>query len=157
MASLEQRIAEVRRKIAQLDKTLTSDAKQFGEALTDIVRLKTEEEALLLVRKAVIDLLVRIRENTPIDTGRAQASWQFGIGVEPEGKVPEGDYKDKVAKIAAKTVEEIASAPAGEWFIANHLDYIEALEAGWSKQQPAGMVALALREFTREMQKRVVL
>ena len=155
-SSISRRLAEVRKKIAELDKVITADEKAFSRALQESVRLRTEEEALLEVRDIVIRLYNRIVTATPVDTGRAAASWQFDVQTEPEGSRPEGDYASRINAIVAETTDEILAAPMGKWFIANHLDYIEALAAGWSKQAPAGMVSLALQEFTRELQKRTV-
>ena len=149
---ISRRLAEVQRKIGQLENVVTNDVGRFNKALAEIVRLKTEEEALLIVKKVVIDAYARIVDRTPVDTGRARASWQFGINTEPQGKVPEGDYRSQISGIVAETVSEIEAAPAAVWFIANNLDYIEALEAGWSKQAPAGMVSLTLREITRQLE-----
>lgn len=149
---IERRLAEVRAKIKQLDSIITADVNKFNAAIQEFARLKTEEEALLIVRKVVIDAYSRIVDRTPVDTGRARASWQFGFNTEPGGKVPEGDYKAMIAGIVAENVAKIEAAPAAVWYIANHLDYIEALEAGWSKQAPAGMVSLTLRELARQLE-----
>ena len=149
---ISRRLAEVQRKIGQLENVVTNDVGRFNKALAEIVRLKTEEEALLIVKKVVIDAYASIVDRTPVDTGRARASWQFGINTEPQGKVPEGDYRSQISGIVAETVSEIEAAPAAVWFIANNLGYIEALEAGWSKQAPAGMVSLTLREITRQLE-----
>ena len=149
---ISRRLAEVQRKIGQLENVVTNDVGRFNKALAEIVRLKTEEEALLIVKKVVIDAYARIVDRTPVDTGRARASWQFGINTEPQGKVPEGDYRSQIAGIVAENVSEIEAAPTAVWFIANNLDYIEALEAGWSKQAPAGMVSLTLREIARQLE-----
>lgn len=151
-SGIERRLAEVQARIKQLDNVVTADVNRFNAAIQEIARLKAEEEALLIVRKIVIDAYARIVDRTPIDTGRARASWQFGVNAEPDGKVPDGDYKAKIAGIVAENVAQIAEASPGKWFIANHLDYIEALEAGWSKQAPAGMVGLTLRELARQLE-----
>lgn len=150
--SIEQRRKAIQSRIAALNHQHYRDVDKFNAAIQEIARLKTEEEALLIVQKVVIDVYARIVDRTPVDTGRARASWQFGVNTEPEGKVAEGDYRAKIAGIVAENIAQIADAPAAVWFISNHLDYIEALEAGWSKQAPAGMVGLTLRELTRQLE-----
>lgn len=150
--SIEQRRRAIQSRIDALNHNRYRDVNQFNAAIQEIARLKAEEEALLIVQKVVIDAYTRIIDRTPIDTGRARASWQFGVNAEPDGKVPDGDYKAKIAGIVAENVTQIAEASPGKWFIANHLDYIEALEAGWSKQAPAGMVGLTLRELARQLE-----
>lgn len=151
---IESRIEKVRKRIAALDKITTRDAKKFTRAINEIVALKTEEEALLIVKKVIFDMYSRIVDRTPVDTGRAAASWQVGIESEPSGKEPEGNYRDKIPAIVAENIEKLYVAPAGIWFISNHLEYIEALEAGWSKQAPAGMVSLTLKELSRQLEAR---
>ena len=150
--SIEQRRKAIQSRIEALNHRQYRDVEKFNTALQEIVRLKTEEEALLIVQKVVADVYARIIDRTPVDTGRARASWQFGVGVEPKGEVPEGDYKVQLSAIIAENLDKIEAAPAAVWFIANHLDYIEALEAGWSQQAPAGMVGLTIRELTRQLQ-----
>ena len=154
---IDARIAAVQKKIAQLDKVLTDDGSKFEQTLNAIVRLRTEEEALLIVKKVVIDVFSRIVDRTPVDTGRARASWQFDAGTEPSGVVPEGEWKAKVPELVNEAVSKIVAAPAAVWFIANHLEYIEALEAGWSKRQPQGMVSLTVREMSARLQEAVPL
>ena len=154
---IDSRSAEVQRRIAQLDRVMTDEGGKLENVLKEIVALRTEQEALLIVKKVIVDVFARIVERTPVDTGRARASWQFGIGVEPAGTVEEGDWHGKIPTLVAEATEKIVAAPAAVWFIANHLDYIEQLEAGWSKQAPAGMVALTLREMSQHLQKAISL
>lgn len=151
MGGVEQRLAEIRRRVARLDEQISEDAGAFGRAIEEIVRLKTEEEALLIVKKCVIDFFTQVVTRTPVDTGRARVSWQFGVDAEPEGEEPEGDYRTKLAAHIAAASAKISASKAAVWWIANHLEYIEYLEAGWSDQAPAGMVALSLAELTRHL------
>lgn len=148
---IDRRREAMRKRIAELDAKLFSDAAQFTDALNEIAKLKIEGEALLIVKKVILDVYSRIVERTPVDTGRAAASWQVGIESEPRGEVPEGNWKSEIPAIVAENVEKLSVAEAGIWFIANHLDYIERLEAGWSKRQPEGMVGVTLRELSRQL------
>ena len=157
----EYRIQEIRRRIKELDSVMTDDVNKFEKVLQEQVRLTIEGEALLIVKKVISEVFVRIVMRTPVDTGRARASWQFGAA--PSGVAPDKEYpelKDKeisesqVRSAVASVLEEISVAPASVWFISNNLEYIEALEAGWSKKQaPAGMVSLTLREMTRQLEQ----
>ena len=159
----EYRIQEIRRRIKELDSVMTDDVNKFEKILQEQVRLTIEGEALLIVKKVISEVFVRIVMRTPVDTGRARASWQFGVGTAPSGVAPDKEYlelKDKeisepqVRAAVASALEEISVAPASVWFISNNLEYIEALEAGWSKKQaPAGMVSLTLREMTRQLEQ----
>lgn len=150
--SVSQRLEAVRARIRRLDAEMTDSAEAFGRALHEIVRLKTEEEALLIVKKCVIDFFAQVVTKTPVDTGRARVSWQFGINAEPAGAEPAGNFREAMNAHIAETMAQIEASPAAVWWIANHLAYIEALEAGWSRQAPAGMVALSLAELTRHLE-----
>ena len=156
----EYRIQEIRRRIKELDSVMTDDVNKFEKILQEQVRLTIEGEALLIVKKVISEVFIRIVMRTPVDTGRARASWQFGVGTAPSGVAPDKEYpelKDKEiseSQVRAAVLEEISAAPASVWFISNNLEYIEALEAGWSKKQaPAGMVSLTLREMTRQLEQ----
>jgi len=128
-------------------KTLT----EFQSVVEETVKLMIEGEALSIVRSIVIQAYGRIVERTPVDTGRARASWQFSTGHIDTSVQPEGEYKDKLEAIKAEIEARIARAEPGIWYISNHLEYIEALEAGWSRQAPGGMVALTLQELKHRL------
>ena len=61
--SVDRRIEAVRQRIAQLDKITTADGKRFGDTINEIVHLKVEEEALLIVKKIIIDYVFSILNN----------------------------------------------------------------------------------------------
>lgn len=146
---IDARLAAVQKKIRAANNAMYKNSSAFSAALNNLVALKTEEEALLIVKKAVIEAYSRVVLRTPVKTGRARASWQFDIWREPSGVVPEGEYgSDVMQKAVNKAVVAILNAPAAVWYIANHLDYIERLESGYSQQAPRGMVALTLAELT---------
>jgi hypothetical protein len=79
--------------------------------------------------------------------GQARRNWQVGIGTSPRTVINGTDangsqaMSDGYAKIASLT------AP-GRVFITNPLDYMDALENGWSKQAPQGMVAQAVANIS---------
>lgn len=151
MPSREERLAAIKTRIAVLEKQRTNDVDKFNRIMRELVELKGQE-ALLLTKKTVIDGFERIMTRTPVDTGRALASWQFDVDKDPKGEVPPGDYKGNMSQHIQEETDKVRTAPPGVWYFANHLNYIEALEAGWSKQQPAGMVGLTLREMQRELE-----
>lgn len=159
----DRRLEAVRARIKKLENLHTRSAEKWEATLDELVKLKTEEEALLIFRKMVIDAFVRIVSRTPVDTGRARASWQFGVGSAPAGKVPEGEYNNMKGKgrravrsAVIDELEKINDAPADRmWYIANNLEYIEALEAGHSAQTPPyGMVGLTLNELRNELRRK---
>lgn len=122
-----------------------------------------------VVKRVAFDLFERIVKKTPVDTGRARASWNISIGepvftVAPDGKsaMNEADIRAKAARALAagrKLTEPV--------WITNNLPYIIVLEeggypinpkqktgktkGGFSVQAPHGMVALSIEEVTLKM------
>ena len=82
--------------------------------------------------------------STPVDTGRARANWQasldspitFPIDDEDPGGGATVALNDSVIS-ARKSNQTI--------YISNNLDYIKALNEGWSAQAPAGFVQKAVQ------------
>lgn len=100
-------------------------------------------EVKQLTRKVSIDLLRGIIQRTPVDTGRARASWNVTNGRSPDTRVAPDMSK------ARKSFPNISVKTAGltdghDFMISNNLDYIGKLENGHSKQAPNGMVRIAI-------------
>jgi hypothetical protein len=91
------------------------------------------------VRRIALQLLRKIIEKTPIDTGRAASGWMFAykkLGGQPFGKTEKeglkaGGFRSRYAFVS----------------IINNVKHIMALEFGHSKQAPAGMVRLSMLEM----------
>lgn len=112
-----------------------------------------------VVKKVGLDLFGRIVRKTPVDTGRARASWTIAIG-QPDRTVQEpgehGAYQGAGAEATAraKATGVLAGLKPGSYqtvWISNNLPYIEALEQGHSQQAPSGMVALSIAETELEL------
>lgn len=99
------------------------------------------------VRRIVFELYDKITRRTPVDTGRARASWMISQGSAGTETAPESERVD--AKSANKAqrakVRDIVKTRAKIW-IYNNLPYIKPLEDGSSEQAPQGMVALSVAE-----------
>jgi hypothetical protein len=113
----------------------------------------------VVARRVAIDLFDRIVLRTPVDTGRARASWQIGIGKastfvrgknynNPGGAA--GDARQQHANLA-----RFKSGNGNRIFISNNLPYIGALEFGHSDQAPHGMVRISVAEVKAEIQARL--
>lgn len=122
-----------------------------------------------VVKRVAFDLFTRIVQKTPVDTGRARASWNISIGepvftVAPDNQpaMTEADIRAKASRMLAagrKLTEPV--------WITNNLPYIIVLEeggypinpkkktgktkGGFSVQAPHGMVALSIEEVTLKM------
>tara|TARA_R110000796_G_C14571530_1_gene435757 strand:- start:2496 stop:2906 length:411 start_codon:yes stop_codon:yes gene_type:complete len=94
----------------------------------------------IAVEKIGRDLHGKIVKRTPVDTGRARASWDMTIN-NPSNYVPgEGDT----------TPEPLPSLDLDgndQLYIVSNLVYIEPLEHGHSNQAPLGMVRLSVAEI----------
>jgi hypothetical protein len=98
-----------------------------------------------IVKKAASVMVDRVIRTTPHDTGRARAGWNVSIGAPDTSVTEETDYEgdQTIAKGQATIAAATQLAPGAAIYITNGLDYIEALDHGWSSQQAAGMVARA--------------
>jgi hypothetical protein len=83
---------------------------------------------------------------TPVKSGRARANWNPSLNV-PDTTIREPNQKQSIDPIAAayKITDTI--------LISNNLPYIKKLNAGSSKQAPAGFVDKALAKGKRAVKK----
>jgi hypothetical protein len=102
----------------------------------------------LIVQRITLDLFGRITKRTPVDTGRARASWDIKEGSPSSFTPPAGASKgtaDVTAAIGGLDGEKVV-------FITSTLDYMQYLEKGSSKQAPSGMVLLSIAEIEIEIE-----
>lgn len=122
---------------------------EFNAQLTQFAR-KIQVAPQKVVKKVAFQLFRRIIEKTPVDTGRARASWNIAIGSINPAVAPEGQHPKSPNALAAKAATVLTSYGADGrlpvvW-ISNNLPYIGELENGHSQQAPAGMVGLSIAE-----------
>jgi hypothetical protein len=107
---------------------------------------KTKDRQDLVTRKIGMDVLTRVVLRSPVDKGRFRANWQVSFDTPLRGTV-KADDKNGAGTIA-KGHAILQGAIAGrDIWIVNNLPYAIPLEYGWSKQAPAGMVRITVREF----------
>lgn len=106
---------------------------------------KTLQRASMLPRKLAFELLIRITERMPVDTGRAKANTQLSIRHRPQGSLPDTDPTG--AQVLSKGQATLAGYSLGDviW-IANNIEYIMELEHGRSKQAPGGMFRVSVED-----------
>lgn len=124
----------------------------------------------LVVRKVVLDLGTSVVFRSPVGDpstwagpapagytgGRFRANWQYGEMTMPSGVVDATDPSG--SKTIGKLVSMVKEGAAGKvHFLANNLPYAERIETGWSKQAPAGVVGLAVREFVAVVERAAAL
>lgn len=145
-------------------KAFQADLKKFAKVI--------DVNLGIVVTKIALDVFTRITKRTPVDTGRARASWAISQG-SPSGMVPPvGAYGKKTktneltSGLTGATLGTSAqgSTASGDIsgaegidgtksvFVTTALDYVQFLEKGSSKQAPAGMVEIILAEVEVEIE-----
>lgn len=125
---------------------MAAQIKQFAAPLAAFAKAINVNLSTVCQRIA-LDAYARITTRTPVDTGRARASWQLSVG-SPEGAVPAAGTHPAPG---LPNVSKIDGSQ--EIWIASNLDYIQALEDGHSKQAPSGMVTITAAEISAEIEQ----
>ena len=96
-----------------------------------------EQQIEKLLRVAVLETDSRLKQASPVDTGRFRVSWQVGENAAPGGEKPPGTYTGtlQIERIGYQQ-EKLGNV----YSIHNNLPYAERLAQGWSKQAPGGWV-----------------
>lgn len=113
-----------------------------------------------VVRKVVIDIGTRVVMRSPVGDpshwmhpapkgytgGHFRANWQYGENARPDGISGAIDKSGQVS--ISRITGGVQPGAAGKvHYIVNNLPYAMRLETGWSKQAPAGMVGITVREY----------
>jgi hypothetical protein len=116
----------------------------------------SQEKYEKLLRATVLETDSKLKQASPVDTGRFRMSWQVSENGTTGGMQPAADYD----KSEYATAEEAQSAipiarlgyqmerAGGVYHIHNNLPYAEPLANGHSPQAPAGWTDLIAREMT---------
>ena len=111
------------------------------------------------IKKEVIDLSFNIHydlvDETPKDTGWAAANWVPSIGSPFTGEV--GDFSSYGTSDIQKQGELFLltwDMSKGSIYLANNVEYIQALNAGHSQQAPAMFVEKAIERGLRDALKK---
>lgn len=140
---------------------MANDFRQFSLQLDDFAK-KVGVSVTTVQKRIAFDLFDRIVRKTPVDTGRARASWNISTAapdrtVAPEGQQPAMNRVSAEAKAGAALATLTERGLIGEQvWISNNLPYIVKLEEGHSKQAPPkAMVALSIEEVQAKMERLV--
>jgi hypothetical protein len=125
----------------------SSTAAEFRLSLDEAFQTEVEEVVVLVTKKIALEALNKVVMRSPVDTGRFRANWNVSFG-SPDLAITEN--KDKPGQeTIAKGGSLIGSLDRlNQIWISNNLPYANRLENGWSKQAPAGMVALTFAELS---------
>lgn len=146
--------AGFRRRMREINRLNIRDAKALDRAMKEWAGL-AQQDMLLAIVAALLNCYGRLVQRTPVDTGRARAAWQIGTE-STEKKPPEGEYPQYKNNIAAAIEESLPSTKslteADIIYITNNVEYILALDAGWSRQQAGGFIGLFLQELRHQLE-----
>lgn len=127
---------------------MANDFRSFSLQLDDFAK-KIKLAPTMVVKRCAFDLFSRIIKRTPVDTGRARASWTIAANRADRAVQPQGVASYPVPA----TPLSLTIQPGESIWISNNLPYITALEDGHSTQAPAGMVAVSLVEVDTNMRR----
>lgn len=123
-------------------------SRQLVTLLADMERAVSEHIAEVAL-ELVGNLIDNPPKGTPIDTAWASVNWWVRIGSSPTGN--DGDrgdpstrrvgQDDGIAALASYSIRGGRSI-----WVTNGVPYINRLNAGWSKQSPAGFVEDGIQE-----------
>jgi hypothetical protein len=125
-----------------------------------------ENQVEQLLRATVLETDRRLKERSPVDTGRFRFSWQIGentTGIYDAGPQQPSDPSSKTrtsppASPAPPLARGVNYTPTFEklgnvYSIHNSLPYAEPLAQGHSSQAPAGWLDLVAREMQSNVSK----
>lgn len=98
------------------------------------------EQMEKLLRSAVLETDRKIKEESPVDTGRFRLGWAIGENAAPYQGPPPGDYRGQSTPPLAVNYELGQERLGNVYSVHNNLPYAEPLANGSSKQAPAGWV-----------------
>ena len=107
---------------------MDNNRQQIAEILA-----KLRHNADILVSTVVLETQSKLKEQSPVDTGRFRANWLIS-----EDELDDTTYPD--GQEAPPYTLEITADKS--YYITNSLPYAQRLAEGWSRQAPAGWVEL---------------
>lgn len=125
----------------------TKNAFEFAISLEKLGEDMVDEALTNLVKKISMTALSMVVMRSPVDTGRFRGNWNVSIGA-PDFSTQEEHYDKGGRTTITKGNGVIRRLPKYQvvW-ICNGLPYARRLETGWSKQAPAGVVAITVAEI----------
>ena len=126
---------------------------QHESAVSVMTQLKDFTEDV--IKQVTLEVTAVLGEDTPVDTGWAQANWVPNIGSSHTGTA---GTKESVTATAKE--EGIAKVLAlyqlpDIVFVTNNVSYIERLNAGHSDQAPSGYIQVGILKAIQAVENRV--
>jgi hypothetical protein len=102
-----------------------------------------------LLRVTVLETDARLKQQSPVDTGRFRVSWQIGQNAADGAPASEGGYGAGITPPKGSNYQPGQEKLGNYYSVHNNLPYAEPLAQGSSKQAPAGWVDRTAREMQR--------
>lgn len=146
---------------------------QFEREIKAFAEKRLPEEVVKLQRMVSLELLTRVVDRSPVDTGRLRASWQLSINRTSRRVAPYKRAKDTAQQVIDRGKAAISSLPPfSAVYLSNNIEYLEVIEfgrfdppnpgpskdkrpdregqilvsGGFSTQSPHGMVRISVAE-----------
>ncbi len=141
--------AAMRARIAELSQRHCKSEADLNASMRELLELGGED-ARWDVLEAVYAAFRDLKKATPVDTGRARSGWQITDSYsEADSYCPGPDAASVNAAVqkAEKAMAGASLTKAQAVWVYNNVQYILALEAGWSKRQPGGFIGRFLAQL----------
>ena len=119
-------------------------AQEFRKGLTGF-EANMLREIDLRIRRIGLELLKKLIDKTPVDTGHLRHNWQVTINTQTDTELP-GEDTGGIATFNREKVKLTNLGPGPLVVFQNPAPYAERIETGTSKQAPQGMVRISLQE-----------
>jgi hypothetical protein len=100
-----------------------------------------------LLRVTVLETDARLKQQSPVDTGRFRVSWQIGQNAADGTPAPEGSYGTGITPPKGSNYQPGQEKLGNYYSVHNNLPYAEPLAQGHSPKAPAGWVDRTAREM----------
>lgn len=106
-----------------------------------------EDQIEQLLRVTVLEADSKLKEGSPVDTGRFRVSWQVGENANNSTPALEGDYKGTPVPLKGSNYTAGQEKLGNYYSIHNNLPYAEALANGHSPKADEGWIDLIGKEM----------
>lgn len=139
-------------RIKTLNNKHCTTAAQVQASFTELVQLSVDM-AREVTAVALVQAFASLVEETPVATGRARAGWQI-VTAREEREFTPGPTEMEIGAAIRRAVPQVQELTKADiLWVVNNVEYILALNAGWSKKLPGGFIdrfLLTLRDTLAE-------